>query len=48
MKYPVSDQQRSEFARDGAVVLPALISAEQLKAGRIAVDKALDLSLIHI
>ncbi len=41
MQYPISEQQRVDFARDGALVLPALIDGDQLENTRLAVDRAL-------
>lgn len=44
MQYPLSDQQCVDFARDGAVVLPALISKGQLDTCRVSIDRAMDRS----
>lgn len=41
MTYTVTEQQRTDFDRDGAVVLPALIDDQQLAGSRVAVDQAL-------
>jgi len=44
MQYPLSEQQHADFANDGAVVLPSLISETQLAASRLSIDRAMDRS----
>lgn len=44
MHYPLTDQQRAAFNRDGAVVLPGLIRDQQLDTGRVAIDRAMQQS----
>lgn len=41
MQYQITEQQRRDFARDGALVLPALIDGDLLENTRVAVDRAL-------